>query len=75
VNRVGDRPVPDEEIDLEGLAPALAISFPPAPGVHGCETWTCRGAPTGWLGGRALPLGYRNDPVRTSWRQLDAQAE
>jgi type IV pilus assembly protein PilY1 len=75
VNRVGDRPVPDEEIDLEGLAPALAVSFPPAPGVQGCGTWTCRGVPTGWLGGRALPLGYRNDPVKTSWRQLDAQAE
>jgi type IV pilus assembly protein PilY1 len=74
VNHVGDRPVPDEELDVDGLAPALGIAFPPA-SQAACSHSGCRQAPTGLLGGRVVPLGFRNDPVRTSWRQLDADAE
>jgi len=70
----GDRPVPDEELDVDGLAPALGIAFPPA-SQAACSHGGCRRAPTGLLGGRVVPLGFRNDPVRTSWRQLDADAE
>lgn len=74
VNHVGDRPVPDEELDVAGLAPALRVAFPAAPWDDSCFAGACR-APQGLLGGLAMPLGFRNDPTRTSWRQLDAEAE
>jgi len=74
VNHVGDRPVPAEDLDLEGLAPALSVSFP-ALGAAPCASPACRRGPAGLLGGRRVPLDFRNDPVRTSWRQLDADAE
>ena len=75
VNRVGDRPVPDEELDVDGLAPELVVSFPAASGDGECPAAGCRRMPTALLGGRSMPLHYGNEPVRTSWRQLDADAE
>ena len=75
VNRVGDHPVPDEDLDVDGLAPALSVPFLAASGDGGCAAAGCGRVPTGLLGGRALPLDFRNEPVRTSWRQLDADTE
>lgn len=75
VNRVGDRPVPDEELDVDGLAPELVVSFPASSPEGGCQAPGCRRVPSALVGGRSLPLHYRNDPVRTSWRQLDADTE
>jgi len=75
VNHLGDRPVPDEVLDLEGLAPGLVVSFPGAAPPAGCAGAACRRLAEALLGGRRVPLDFRNDPVRTSWRQLDADGE
>ncbi len=74
VNHVGDRPVPDEDLVVDGLAPPLSVAFP-AGSTAACTTSGCRRVPWALLGGRVVPLDFRNEPVRTSWRQLDADAE
>jgi type IV pilus assembly protein PilY1 len=75
VNHIGGQPVPDEELDVEGLAPALSVSFPATVAAAPCTGPACRRQPVALLGGESIPLDFRNDPVRTSWRQLDADAE
>lgn len=75
VNRIGDRPAPEQELDLQGLAPALSVAFPAGVAAVPCTGPACRRQPEALLGGQRIPLDFRNDPVRTSWRQLDADAE
>lgn len=70
VNHVGDEPVPSEELPIAGLPPPLRVVLP-FPGDGGCATPGCL-APVLLVGGLGEVIDFRNRPVKTSWRQLDA---
>jgi type IV pilus assembly protein PilY1 len=72
VNWIGEEPVPDEELTMAGLPPGADVAFPPA--AAACDGRACARRPFALIGGHALELDFRNDPVKTSWRQLDASA-
>ncbi len=71
LNWVGDQPVPAEDLPLQGLPPDLRVAFPQRVAREGCGAGGCSAAPFGFIGGRSLDLGFRNDPVKTSWRRLE----
>ncbi len=74
-NWIGDQPVPAEDLAEPGLPPALRIAFPPRGASGACAADDCPAAPSGLLGGRPLDLGFRNDPVKTTWRRLEPTPE
>ena len=74
LNWIGDQPVPDEPIVAAGLPPGLDVAFPAAPDGT-CGSGGCARHPFALAGGNSIPLGFSNDPVRTSWRQLDAKGQ
>jgi len=71
LNWIGDQPVPEEPIVAAGLPPGLDVAFPAAPR-GACGGGSCTRHPFALAGGNSIPLDFPNDPVRTSWRQLDA---
>lgn len=75
VNWIGDRPVPAEELRESGLPPAIGITVPPVPAGDACAPAGCPQQAFGLLGGSSLFLDFTRQPARTSWRQLDANAE
>ena len=74
LNWIGDQPVPDEPIVAAGLPPGLDVAFPAAP-LGDCGSGGCARRPFALAGGNSIPLDFSNDPVRTSWRQLDANGQ
>lgn len=76
VHRVLEDPAepepPDEAVSEFGLPAAAAVVLPPM--TAGCSSVDCHPAPFVVLGVDLLPLDFANDPVRTTWRELDAAA-
>lgn len=71
VHRVDETASDDDALESEfGWPMPAAIALPPAPA--GCRTAACRSGSYLLRGFEWLPLDFRNDPVRTTWRELDA---
>jgi len=74
VNWVNDEPAASEELPASGLPPGIRVSFPVERASAGCAGSACR-TPVAIVGGRSIGLDFRNDPVKSSWRQLDVPAD
>jgi hypothetical protein len=67
---VEESPEPSVELPGEVPPPPLRLALP-IDGGEACAGGPCRGELLLMIGERALPTGFRNPPVKTSWRRLE----